>query len=88
VLPVRPELPELATGLSVPNPSAERRVFLDVRKGWQNTKIYDYRALGIGSKIAGPSVVEAPTTTVALPEGCTGTVDRLGNLIIRYDTLA
>ncbi len=87
VLPVRPELPELSTGSSIPNPSAERRVFLDVRKGWQNTKIYDYRALGIGSKIAGPSVVEAPTTTVALPEGCTGTVDRLGNLIIRYDTL-
>jgi N-methylhydantoinase A len=28
--------------------------------------------------------VEAPTTTVALPEGCAGTVDRLGNLVIRY----
>jgi N-methylhydantoinase A len=29
-------------------------------------------------------VVEAPTTTVAIPDGCHARVDRLGNLVIRY----
>ena len=36
------------------------------------------------NELKGPAVVEAPTTTVALPEGCVGRVDRLGNLVIRY----
>ena len=88
VLPCSPELPELATGSPNPKSSSERRVFMDVRKGWQDTKIYDYHVLGVGSKIYGPAVIEAPTTTVALPEGCTGSVDRLGNLVIRYDASA
>jgi len=85
VLPIRPELPDLLSGSQTPVPTDHRRVFLDVRKGWQDTKIYDYRALGVGSKVSGPAVVEAPTTTVALPQGCTGTVDHLGNLVISYD---
>jgi len=58
-------------------------VFLDARRGWQDADIYDYRdSLPVMSSRA--AVVEAPTTTVALPEGCIGRVDRLGNLVIRY----
>ncbi|MER6874769.1 hypothetical protein ABT279_31900, partial [Amycolatopsis sp. NPDC000673] len=52
--------------------------------GRQPAAIYDYRALGAGHEIHGPAVVEAPTTTVALPPGTQATVDRLGNLVIRF----
>jgi N-methylhydantoinase A len=33
--------------------------------------------------LAGPAIVEVETTTVVVPGGTSGTVDRLGNLIIR-----
>ena len=59
-------------------------MFLGARRGWQDADIYDYRDLAAGHELKGPAVVEAPTTTVALPEGCIGRVDRLGNLVIRY----
>ncbi|WP_234729446.1 hydantoinase/oxoprolinase family protein [Acidocella facilis] len=87
-LPIQSKLPDLQGGSVYPEPSSRRQVFLDVRKGWQDSAIYDYLALGVGAQIHGPAVVEAPTTTVALPEGCTGTIDRLGNLVIRYTTTA
>ena len=84
VLPIRPKLGQVETSTGDPVPTAQRRVFLDARRGWQDGDIFDYRALAAGHEIKGPAVVEAPTTTVALPEGCLGRVDRLGNLVIRY----
>jgi N-methylhydantoinase A len=84
VLPIRPRLAEVGAATGDPVPSSRRRVFLDARRGWQDADIYDYRDLAAGHELKGPSIVEAPTTTVALPEGCVGRVDRLGNLVIRY----
>ena len=84
VLPIRPQLGEILVADGDPKPSSSRRVFLDARRGWQDADIYDYRDLAAGHELKGPAVVEAPTTTVALPEGCIGRVDRLGNLVIRY----
>jgi N-methylhydantoinase A len=83
-LPIRPRLAEAPAAGGDPVPSSTRRVFLDARRGWQEADIYDYRDLAAGHELKGPAVVEAPTTTVALPEGCVGRVDRLGNLVIRY----
>jgi N-methylhydantoinase A len=84
-LPIRPRLREVAAAADAnPVPGSRRPVFLDARRGWQDADIYDYRDLAAGHELKGPSVVEAPTTTVALPEGCVGRVDRLGNLVIRY----
>jgi len=83
-LPIRPRLRGAAIASDAPRPGTTRRVFLDARRGWQDADIYDYRDLGAGHELKGPAVVEAPTTTVALPEGCVGRVDRLGNLVIRY----
>ena len=83
-LSIRPRLGEVGTATGDPRPSSRRPVFLDARRGWQDGDIYDYRDLAAGHELKGPSVVEAPTTTVALPEGCVGRVDRLGNLVIRY----
>ena len=39
--------------------------------------------LRAGHVLSGPAIVEVPTTTVVIPGGTTGTVDRLGNLTIR-----
>ena len=52
--------------------------------GWQPTQIYHYADLAAGHELSGPAVVEAPTTTVAIPAGCPARVDRLGNLVIRF----
>jgi len=83
-LPIQPALPgHPATG-GDPVPAGTRDVFLDVRTGRQPATIYDYGSLGAGHLLAGPAVVEAPTTTVALPPGARATVDRLGNLVIRF----
>ncbi len=82
-LPITPALPDHAAADSEPVPSGHREVFLDVRAGRSPATIYDYRALRTGHRIDGPAVVEAPTTTVALPPGTRATVDRLGNLVVR-----
>ncbi|MFI6299990.1 hydantoinase/oxoprolinase family protein [Nonomuraea sp. NPDC050790] len=84
-LPIAPALPDHPEPSAArPEPSGVREVFLDIRAGRSPATIYDYRALGAGHRISGPAVVEAPTTTVALPPGCDATVDRLGNLVIRF----
>lgn len=83
-LPVAPTLPEHPESAAAPAPNGERKVFLDVRAVRQPATIYDSRALAAGHRIQGPAVVEAPTTTVALPPGTRATVDRLGNLVMRF----
>lgn len=83
-LHIRPELPEHPVLDTPPSSTGTRDVFLDIVNGLEPAAIYDYRELGASHKISGPAVVEAPTTTVALPRGTTATVDRLGNLVIRY----
>ncbi|MCQ8187868.1 hydantoinase/oxoprolinase family protein [Streptomyces rugosispiralis] len=83
-LAVRPELPDHLPGDGTPIPSGTRNVLLDITVGVQPTAIYDYQALGAGHQISGPAIVEAPTTTVALPPGTHGVVDRLGNLVLTF----
>lgn len=85
VLPFSPRLPELAAA-DGPDPAAAlhttRKVSLDARHGFVDTPVYDYRLLRHGHVIAGPAVIEVPTTTVVVPPAMTGTVDHLGNLVI------
>lgn len=85
ILPFSPGLPKLADAESA-DPAAAlletRNVCLDVRSGFVETPIYDYRALRAGHRIAGPAVIEVPTTTVVVPPGASGVVDHLGNLVI------
>jgi N-methylhydantoinase A len=87
-LPIRPELPQLEHRGQPAKPRTTRRALLDDRRGWQDTAVYDYRDLGRGDQLVGPAVVETPTTTVALPQGCAATLDQLGNMVIRYSNLA
>jgi N-methylhydantoinase A len=83
-LSIRPRLADIGPAAGDPPVSSRRRVYLDAGRGWQDADVYDYRDLAAGHELKGPAIVEAPTTTVALPEGCAGIVDRLGNLVIRY----
>jgi N-methylhydantoinase A len=85
VLPVKPALPEIASanGSSVSDALVERRpVCLDGRVGFVDTPVYDYSRLRAGHGIDGPAIVQVPTTTVVVPDGTAGVVDRLGNLVI------
>jgi N-methylhydantoinase A len=47
--------------------------------------VFDRAALGAGARLTGPAIVEQPDTTVLVPGGHTGEVDRLGNLILRRE---
>ncbi|MDH6288231.1 hydantoinase/oxoprolinase family protein [Rhodococcus opacus] len=86
-LPFEVSLPKIE---AVPSKSADgaiiehRQVCLDLTTGYQDTPIYDYARLRAGHEIEGPAIVEVPTTTVVVPEGVTGLIDDLGNLVMTY----
>lgn len=81
-LPVRPELPEAATGGGSPRPYGRRRAFLAHEQGWQDVDVHHYADLRAGQSFSGPAVVEADTTTLAVPQGTDATVDHLGNIVL------
>lgn len=86
-LPFSVALPEAASANGTPASAAivsHREVCLDIRAGYVPTPIYDYRRLAAGHEIAGPAVIEVPTTTVVVPPDVLGRVDRLGNLVMTY----
>jgi N-methylhydantoinase A len=81
-LPVRAELPPARTGSGNPSPYGRRRAFLAPEQGWQHVDVYHYADLRAGQSFTGPSVVEADTTTWAVPEGTDAAVDHLGNIVL------
>jgi N-methylhydantoinase A len=83
VLPFSPELPEVPAADGDATPFTTRPACLNATAGYVDTPVYDYRELRAGHVLAGPAIVEVPTTTVVVPGGSTGTVDHLGNLTIR-----
>jgi N-methylhydantoinase A len=82
-LPIKPDLPHLPVGPTEGRPAGTRRVLLDHRLSWQDTAIYDYAFMRPGQQIQGPAVVEAETTTVAVPADAVGYLDDYGNLVMR-----
>jgi N-methylhydantoinase A len=66
-----------------PPPRQTRRIWLD--GGPAEARVFDRAALGAGARLTGPAIVEQPDTTVLVPGGHTGEVDRLGNLILRRE---
>ena len=80
VLQFSPGLPPVAQADGA-DPAIARTGTRPVRLGtggFTDTAIYDYSKLQAGHLIAGPAVVEVPTTTVVVPGGMTGTVDPFG----------
>ncbi len=85
-LPYEPHLPEIkrASGPVSAALKGHRRALLDLQAGWRDTAIYDYAKLECGHELEGPAIIEAATTTVSIPPGAAGNIDRLGNIIIRF----
>ncbi|QJY48070.1 hydantoinase/oxoprolinase family protein [Pseudonocardia broussonetiae] len=81
-LPVRSELPQAPTGSGGPRPHGRRRAFLAHEQGWQDVDVYHYADLRAGHAFSGPAVVEADTTTLAVPQGTDAAVDHLGNIVL------
>jgi N-methylhydantoinase A len=81
----RPRVPleELAAGAAAPAPRARRRIWLDGRS--TEAGVFDRAALGRGARLEGPAIVEQPDTTVLVPDGHVGEVDRFGNLLLRRE---
>jgi N-methylhydantoinase A len=79
----RPPVPlaEVAPSPTAPLARATRRIWLDGRR--VEARVYDRAALGRGAQLVGPAIVEQPDTTVLVPAGHAGDVDRFGNLILR-----
>lgn len=84
---------KLAVSLELPpidaadtaDPSAAQIATRPVRlssAGYMDTAIFDYTKLRSGHQITGPAVIEVPTTTVVVPDGMSGEIDKLGNLVI------
>ena len=80
-------LPDVADA-DGPDPAAalleKRPVCLDSQIGFVDTPVYGYSRLRAGHELVGPAIVDVPTTVVVVPAGVTGLVDRLGNLVLRY----
>jgi N-methylhydantoinase A len=82
VIGVLPELPkEPGLPMRDPAPPAERRrVYLDK---WRQVPVFNLESLAAGQTIAGPAIVEAPTTTVLLRGMDCATITPLGWIDIR-----
>ena len=64
-----------------PRPRGMRRLMLDGEM--LEARVHSRGDLGRGQTLAGPALVEQEDTTVLLPPGFGGEVDRHGNLWIR-----
>jgi N-methylhydantoinase A len=82
----RPRVPlaELPAGSAAPAPRTTRRIWLDGRP--TEARVFDRAALGRGARLRGPAIVEQPDTTVLVPDGHVGEVDRFGNLLLRRES--
>ena len=57
---------------------SRRRARLD--GGWQEVDVYDRAALGVGSRLQGPAVVEFAESTLLVRPGWRASVDEIGTL--------
>jgi len=82
---VRPRVPlgEVSPPAAPPAPRGTRRIWLDGHR--TEARVFDRAAFGRGARLVGPAVVEQPDTTVLVPGGHVGEVDRFGNLVLRRE---
>jgi len=82
----RPRVPlaEVAVGVGPATPRTTRRIWLDGRL--VEAGVFDRAALGRGARLIGPAIIEQPDTTVLVPTGHLGEVDRFGNLLLRRES--
>ena len=59
---------------------ATREVYFDA--GWIATPVFDRADLAIGTRLAGPAIIDEMSATTLVPPGCAINVDRSGNLLM------
>jgi N-methylhydantoinase A len=72
---------KLAPQQGTPLPKSRRSTYLG-KTGLQTVPVYEGANLGAGSKVAGPSIIELPTTTILLLQGQTAATDDYGNFLV------
>lgn len=78
---VLPALPRQPAGAPRPaRPDADRRCLLDT--GWAMLPVWRFEALAAGQRVAGPAIVESPTTTVLLQPGDAAVMEAGGWLAV------
>jgi acetone carboxylase beta subunit len=81
----KPALPdEEEDGSEPPEQKASRRVWW--REGWMETPIFEQDSITAGHRIEGPTVIESPADTFAIPPGRAARLDR--NRIFHLETIA
>jgi N-methylhydantoinase A len=63
---------------------AAREVYFDA--GWFATSVFDRADLAIGTRLAGPAIIDEMSATTLVPPGCVISVDRFGNLLMEIPT--
>jgi N-methylhydantoinase A len=53
-------------------------------RAWHQAPVYARLELPVGARMDGPALLEQPDTTLYLPPGFAGEVDRFGNFIMRH----
>jgi N-methylhydantoinase A len=76
-----PALPKLEAGPAA-SPAARRDVFWEEGQGFVETDIWDGAAIGPGTEIEGPAIVEMSVTTIVVQPGQRGRVDDYGSFVI------
>ncbi len=75
-------LAKASTRSGVSAQKGTRRAYFPEARGYVDTPVYDRYALGAGTRLAGPAIVEERESTTVLPPGTTATVDEYANLIV------
>jgi N-methylhydantoinase A len=60
----------------------KREVFAGDGGGFLSTQVYEFERLRPGNMVAGPAIIEAPTTTMYILSGQVGRIDQYRNLMI------
>jgi N-methylhydantoinase A len=79
----KPKAPKLAKGATAAKAlKAHRKAVFDASGKATRTPIYDGSKLGVGSRVAGPAIIEEVTTTIVIEPGWTARLDQSGSYVI------
>jgi N-methylhydantoinase A len=71
-----------ADAAATAEPRSTREVWSPRERRMAETRVYDGEALAPGAAVAGPAVIELPTTTIVAHSGFDVTVDRFGSFVL------
>jgi N-methylhydantoinase A len=72
--------PEFVGAVGAPRPKAQRQVHFDT--GWTATPVFARGDLAVGTRLAGPAIIDEMSATTLVPPGWALTVDGFGNLLL------